>query len=176
MTVCGKAGKRNISDNYSVDVNVPLESGIKCKWTVVWKSFGFFFFVIYGCFCNFFFHRNVFFVRTIYRAIFIHRMMKKSMKWTSMKWLKTVGKTTWFPWVKSVKNKHSLWPCCFQSCFKTTVMIHSGFNLVSSKMNPVHKNKCVFHALEESFVNESLFKWWQSLPSKDIVEDGIAFL
>lgn len=55
-------------------------------------------------------------------------------------------------------------------------MIHKGFNLVSRKMNPVHKNKCVFLALEESFVNESLFKWWQSLPSKDIVEDGVAFL
>lgn len=43
-------------------------------------------------------------------------------------------------------------------------------------MNAVQKNKCVFLALEESFVNESLFKWWQSLPNKDIVEDGIAFL
>lgn len=69
----------------------------------------------------FFFFRNVFFVRTIYRAIFIHHMMKKSMKWTLMKWLKRVEKTTWFPWIKSVKNKHSLWACCFDSCFKTTV-------------------------------------------------------
>lgn len=130
-----------MSGSCSTDVSVPLESGATCKWTV-WKSFFFLWWVIF-IFYFFFLFRNVFFVRTIYRAIFIHHMMKKSMKWTLMKWLKTVGKTTWFPWVKSVKNKHSLWACCFQSCFKTTVMIPKGFKLVSSKMNPVHKNKCV---------------------------------
>lgn len=45
----------------------------------------FFFYFAYECFYSFFLFRNVFFVRTIYRAIFIHHMMKKSMKWTLMK-------------------------------------------------------------------------------------------
>lgn len=47
---------------------------------------GFFFFMSVSTISFFFFlSRNVFFVRTIYRAIFIHRMVKKSMKWTLMK-------------------------------------------------------------------------------------------
>lgn len=144
MNVWGKGGEWNLSGSCSTDVKRFPWNQELCAGLLLGKAF--FSSLTYECFYNFLFFifRNVFFVRTIYRAIFIHRMMKKSMKWTLMKWLKTVGKTTWFPWAKSVKNKHSLWAWYFQSCFKTTVMTHKCFNLVSSRMNPVHKNKCVF--------------------------------